>query len=175
MKTTFMKRTLRIFGYLLIAVCTSHCFAQMARPTANEETNLRNFLKRYLPDDDATKYPYAFVDLNADGKLEAIVYMTRDSWCGSGGCGLLILAPDKSTYKVITETTITRPPIRVLDTKTNGWRDLGVWVQGGGIQPGYEAKLMFNGKTYPKNPSTPPAQRLKGKVAGRVLIPASTS
>jgi hypothetical protein len=66
--------------------------------------------------------------------------------------------------------TITNPPIRVLDQKLNGWHSLGVWVQGGGIQPGYEAELRFNGKSYPKNPSVPPARRADKNLAGEVVI-----
>jgi hypothetical protein len=46
-------------------------------------------------------------------------------------------------------------------------------VQGGGIQPGYEAKLSFNGKTYPKNPSVPPAQRLTQQAVGKVVVPVT--
>ena len=81
---------------------------------------------------------------------------------------MVILAPSKSTYRVVTATTITWPPIRVLKRKTNGWHDIGVWVEGGGILPGYEAKLKFNGTKYPSNPSV--VQRSKGKIAGQILI-----
>jgi hypothetical protein len=71
------------------------------------------------------------------------------------------------------EDTITQPPIRVLTKASNGWRNIGVWVRGGGIQPGYEAELRFDGKTYPTNPSTPPVRRSPVKVAGQVVIPSS--
>jgi hypothetical protein len=43
-------------------------------------------------------------------------------------------------------------------------------VQGGGIQPGYEARLQVDGKTYPSNPSIPPALPEAGKVEGKVVI-----
>ncbi|MFZ3201855.1 MAG: hypothetical protein WA175_11985 [Candidatus Acidiferrales bacterium] len=66
-----------------------------------------------------------------------------------------------------------RLPIRVLATKSNGWYDISVRVQGGGIQPGYEAKLSFDGKTYDNNPSVSPAERLTQKLAGKTVIPAS--
>jgi hypothetical protein len=59
----------------------------------------------------------------------------------------------------------------VLNTKSNGWHDISVVVAGGGIQPGYEAVLSFDGKTYPSNPSTPPARRLDGKAEGEIVIP----
>jgi hypothetical protein len=83
----------------------------------------------------------------------------------------LILIPKRSSYTVVTRITSTRLPIRVLTTKSKGWHDIAVRVQGGGIMHPYEAKLSFNGKTYPSNPSTPPARRLAQKVAGEVVVP----
>jgi len=44
------------------------------------------------------RYLNAFVDLNRDGRDEAIVYYA--SRCGSGGCGLLILTPEGSSYRL---------------------------------------------------------------------------
>jgi len=66
--------------------------------------------------------------------------------------------------------TITHPPIRMLNGTSNGWHNLGVWVQGGGILPGYEAELRFDGKTYPNNPTVLPAQPAKKGLQGDVLI-----
>jgi|ERR1041385_7529633 hypothetical protein len=116
-------------------------------------------------------YRAAYFDLNGDGIKEVIVYLTHYNWCGSGGCITLILEPTKSSFTVITKMTIVRPPIRVLDTSSHGWRNLTVWVQGGGIQPGYEAELRFDGKKYPSNPSMPPAVPLTGKATGQVILP----
>jgi hypothetical protein len=60
------------------------------------------------------------VDLNGDGAPEVIVYVSSKAWCGSGGCTMLILAREKSTFRIITRTTITRPPIRILKSKSQG-------------------------------------------------------
>ncbi len=86
---------------------------------------------------------------------------------------MLILAAKDSSYGVVTKVTITRPPIRVLTSTSNGWRDITVWVEGGGMEPGYEAELRFDGKTYPRNPSVPPARQLTRKVAGEIVVPES--
>jgi hypothetical protein len=147
------------------------------RPDSAREKLLRRFLQQYegnptSSDRRTTRYAAAFAELNGDGKDEVIVYLIDATWCGSGGCSASILAPQGAGYRLITRTTITRLPIRVLSTKTDGWHDLGVWVQGGGIQPGYEAKLRFNGTKYPSDPSVSPAQRLHGKAQGKVVIPA---
>ena len=123
-----------------------------------------------LPKDSEVRYARAFVDLNGDKKKEAIVYLVGQWWCGSGGCPTLILKRTGSSFGIVTSISITRPPIKVLSTRSNGWRDISVWVQGGGIQPGYAAKLQFDGKTYPSNPSTPPARRLENHVGGIEVI-----
>ena len=150
-----------------------------AQSTSGSEESLKKFLQKFEGNstsgaEKTTHYAAAFVDLKGDGTHEAIVYLMGPNWCGSGGCTSLILAPAGSSYRIITKTTITRLPIRALSTKTNGWRDLAVSVGGGGIQPGYETRLRFNGKKYPSNPSVPPAQKLRKKEEGTVVIPADT-
>jgi hypothetical protein len=84
---------------------------------------------------------------------------------------MLILTTETGYYKVITKTTITRLPVRLLNTRTRGWSDIAVTVQGGGIMQAYEARLRFNGKKYPSNPTVPPAQRLSPHTPGTTLIP----
>src|SRR5208282_1408183 len=121
----------------------------------------------------ATQYSAAFVDLKDHGAKEVIVYLSSDGWCGTGGCTMLILAPEDTSYRVVTKTTITRLPIRVLATKSNGWHDISVVVAGGGIQPGYEAELSFDGKTYPSNPSVPPAHPIDGEARGKIVVPVT--
>lgn len=162
-----------VVAALLGSVLTiSTCFAQISRKAEvsnpDEESIRKLFQAR--DDDRSTRYLAAFRDLNGDGIPEAIVYLIGRQWCGSGGCPLFVLQKSGGSWKVVTSTTITNPPIRVLDRKLNGWHNLGVWVQGGGIQPGYEAELRFNGKTYPRNPSVPPARRAAKDLAGKVVI-----
>jgi hypothetical protein len=60
-------------------------------------------------------------------------------------------------------------PVRLLPSAKDDYPHLGVLVEGGGIQPGYEAEISFDGTTYPRNPSLPPARRLS-KTQGRVII-----
>jgi hypothetical protein len=134
--------------------------------------SVKRFLQTWDSGKDKTmQYVAAFRDLDGDGKPEAIVYLINSRWCGSGGCSLLILKQDRSSWRIVTNITITRPPIRVLTNISKGWHNIGVWVQGGGIQPGYEAELRFNGKSYPRNPTVSPARQLKEKSAGEVVIP----
>lgn len=97
-----------------------------------------------------------------------LVYLVGPEYCGSGGCNLLILRRGASGYDVLGETTVTRAPIRVLSTQTNGLPDIGVHVRGGGVTDGYEAKLAFDGTRYPSNPTASPAKRVEG--AGGVTL-----
>lgn len=180
-------RTLLIksgFGLILawLTWSTAACLAQSGRqqaPPLKAQESLKEFLQRYLtlPSLDAdktTRYFDALVDLNGDGVSEAIVYVTGQRWCGSGGCMTLILVRnDSASYSIVSKILITRPPIRVFNKASNGWRNIGVWVQGGGIQPGYEAELRFDGKTYPTNPSIPSARRLTENVGAEVAVPSS--
>jgi len=121
------------------------------------------------------RYSVAFADLNGDDQPEALVYAvaTRGSGeadlCGSGGCELYILSLTSTGYHEVGQISISRPPIRILRTVTKGWHDISVRVAGGGINPGYNARLEYTGVSYPSNPSVPPATRLSGD-AGEMAI-----
>jgi hypothetical protein len=165
-----------IAGLLAALLFAFPCPAQTHhRSRSLSDTTLKNFLKQYLKDqgvenDSSARYMSSFVDLNDDGKKEVIVHVISQSVCGTGGCPTLVLAPQLSSFRVVSRISITRPPIRVLNTKSHGWHDLAVWVAGGGIQPGYEAALRFDGESYATNPTVPPAHRLSPQSAGRVVI-----
>lgn len=116
-----------------------------------------------------SNYKRANVDLNSDRRPEAVIYATDKSRCGSGGCTLYILSTQGSGFRVVMRSTVTQLPIRLLSTSSNGWRDIGVTVLGGGITSPYTARLRFNGRRYPSNPTVAPAIPL-ARPAGRVLI-----
>jgi hypothetical protein len=81
-----------------------------------------------------------------------------------------VLAREGSSFRVVTRISITRLPVRVLATRSNGRHDITVRVRGGAIRPGYESDLPFDGKSYPTNPSVSPARRLREKVAGEIVL-----
>ncbi len=142
---------------------------------AAPEDSLKSFLQAYLKDplwnetDFPTRYMHAFVDLNGDGKPEAIVYLLGGRWCGTSGCTMLILRQEAPSFNVVSKTLSTRPPIRVLPATSHGWRNLSVLVASG-ITESYQSELRFNGKTYPWSPSLPPARRLDSKSSGKVIF-----
>jgi len=111
----------------------------------------------------------AETDLNGDGQDEVVVHVTSRDYCGSGGCVTLVLQRTGQGYRTVMRASVTRPPIRVLETRHQGWKDIGVTVSGGGAGPAYEAALAFDGRRYPSNPTTPPARPVKD-AAGVTLI-----
>ena len=114
-------------------------------------------------------YKRADVDLNGDGRPEVFVYVTDQSYCGSGGCTLVVLSPQGRSYRVVLRSTVTQHPIRLLAASTRGWRDIGVTVAGGGTKRPYIVRLRFNGRRYQNNPTVSPAVPLN-RPSGKVLI-----
>jgi hypothetical protein len=166
----------QLTSILLYCLCMASSAIAQSSPDPLTQF-LRNYLgKPYPPSEQQwpTRYSSALVDLKDDGTKEVIVYITGGGWCGTGGCVTLILAPEGTTYRVVTKATVTRLPIRVLPTKSNGWHDVSVVARTSGTEPLYEAILPFDGKTYPNNPTVPPAHRLDGEDRGRIVIPVTT-
>ena len=132
-------------------------------------------LQAYLQATSKVSYDYqvGWADLNGDGRQDAIIRFTSQDFCGSGGCGLEILVQTKRGFRSVGGTTITRLPVKVLESRHHGWRDISVFVAGGGILPGYTARMLFNGRRYPPNPSTLPAKPMSNS-PGRVLIDNTT-
>lgn len=105
--------------------------------------------------------------------VEILVYLNDPSDCGTGGCTLLALTPSvERGYNVVGDIRTVRAPIRVLKTKTHGLFDLVGFVAGGGIIPGYNAKLTYDGKSYPPGGSSG-AEIPPGGSLGTVVISAA--
>ena len=149
--------------------------AQSAPPAT--ESGLRLFLQAHFADArrsaPTTRYAVGWADLNGDRRPEALVYLfdgDEHHWCGTGGCPLHIFEGVRRSWRTVGSMTITRPPIRTLNSRTRGWRDISVFVAGGGIIPGYHALIPLDGRSYASNPSVPPARELRSSAPGRVLI-----
>ncbi len=159
---------------LLMVIGASVLRGQNTVPSDSLRGPLKTFLRNYLtlggkvPPDTTTKITTVQVKAE-NGKFEEVVYVSGEGWCGSGGCTLLILEPSGSTFKVLGKLAIVQLPIRLLPSMKNGFPDIGVTVQGGGILAGYEAVLSFNGESYPRNPSLPPARKV-ATIQGPVII-----
>jgi hypothetical protein len=168
----------KLFCVVILVTCcvflAAACFAHpQYQPSSNQEDSLTTFLRDYVGNSEVgktTRYSSALVDLKDDGAREVIVYLTGDGWCGTGGCTTLVLEPEGPSYRVVTKITITRPPIRVLTSRSNGWHDISVVARINGIEPAHDAVLSFDGKSYPGNPTAPPSRK-KTAAGGKIVVP----
>jgi hypothetical protein len=97
-------------------------------------------------------FRFALVDLNGDGREDAIVLMSSSGWCGTGGCTMLIFQGVDSGFEYVCSSTVTSAPIRVSKKIAHGWRSLIVFSKGKG-----DVVMHFTeAARYPGNPSMQP-------------------
>ena len=75
-------------------------------------------------------FRHALTDLNADGQVDAIVLLLGSSWCGSGGCNMLVFSGTNDRFTFVSASTITNEPIRVSPENAQGWKTLIVYSKG---------------------------------------------
>lgn len=126
-------------------------------PEPTPEEDIQHYLSQTFPDALPLRYALAWHDLDGDGADEAIVYMVSSYYCGTGGCNTLVLTPAGPMWREVANISVSRTPIGVAESATNGWQDLTVAVGGGGGEAGY-ALLKFDGEAYPSNPTVAPAE-----------------
>lgn len=160
----------------LLVLAASFLLPASAGAQAPRDDALRAFLQTSFASARAewpdTSYVAAFADLDGDGRDEALVSLHSGLFCGSGGCALYIYTPAGGSWREVAELTIVNAPVRLLGTRSRGWRDLAVHVRGGGMEIPHEARMRFDGRTYGSNPSMAP--RVRGRPPGRVLIGEET-
>lgn len=116
-----------------------------------------------------TEYRQAKYDLNGDGSLEHIILATSFGWCGAtGGCTMFILRNTDGEPELISKTTIVHTPVRVLNSRTNGWSDLEVRARKDAFSS-WRAKLVFDGCGYTSNPTMSPAEGVSGLPGETIL------
>lgn len=174
-------RVLTTASMVLIAACSPGGDGEptpTAAPTAIVEDDtdaaaLTALLRHYVGDSGdplPTGVVARTVDAGGTHTPLTLAYLTGRDACGSGGCTLLVGTPGPDGILLLGRVTVTRPPIRLLTTRTNGMPDLAVTVCGGGISPCYEAALPFDGSRYASNPTVPPARALETPADGEVVI-----
>ena len=150
---------------LLLAAC-----ANAAAQTAPEQSVQAALREIYSGEEGDFRYFLKWFDLDGDGTPEAVVHVVGSEVCGSGGCDTVVLARRGGAYKSVSTISLTHPLVIASSRSAHGWRDLFVFVAGGGILPGYYAELKFDGRTYPDNPTGEQASRVRGRPRGAVLI-----
>ncbi len=146
---------------------TQDAAAEDVTPEPTPEEDIDRFLLQEYPDAGTISYALAWSDLDGDGSDEAIVHLVGPWFCGSGGCTTLLLTPAGAMWEKVGDISVSRTPVTMLDTSTNGWKDLTVAIGGGG-GPSGNAWLKFDGEGYPGNPTVAPAELID--MTGTVLL-----
>ena len=116
-----------------------------------------------------TEFRATLIDLNGDGRKEAVVYLTGSRWCSAGGCELLVATQRGRSFEEVGRIANVTLPIRALPSRTNGWRDLGVLVQTGSSR-GYTAVVPFTGHAYATNAAAAPSHKLSDGIPTEIVI-----
>jgi hypothetical protein len=166
-----MKQSLLAATFVTAFICGITSTNESVIGISKSNASIPGFLKQHLSGSEAetTRYSYAPVRLSDNGR-EVIVFLTGWGWCGTGGCTVLLLEQSGSSYKLIGKIPAVHLPVKVLPTKTNGWHDITIWEQGGGINPGYTAILKFNGKRYSHSPPYAMLPQGLGKVGSTIPL-----
>ena len=99
---------------------------------------LRAALGKWASPRTIARYQFSMVDLNGDGKLDAVVQVTDPSFCGNGGCPLVAFMGTSSDFTLVGSSGLVRKPIYVLKEKQGGWHTLAAIAglgNGAGLVP----------------------------------------
>jgi hypothetical protein len=132
-------------------------------------SDLQRYLRAYMrdpnmPKEDVTRY----VAANVPGTDLIVAYMDGVYVCGTSGCDTLVLQRKGRSFEIVGHVGIGWPPITLLPTKHHNMPDFSVWVEGGGIRPGYQVAVRFDGTNY-SDAVMPTAHKISPK-DGRILI-----
>ena len=117
-----------------------------------DEAELRQAIDRYgiVKQRKPAQFDFAGIDLNGDGRPEAVVLFAGQDWCQRTGCSLVVFQQEQVGYRPVSHVISVRPPIMAGPDSSFGWRDLIVGT-GGGPAPVRTVRLGFTGKGYPAN------------------------
>jgi hypothetical protein len=154
--------------FVIVYLLSVSAAAAAAEPPRALSDEVQSYILQYVTDvayDDP--FRFALVDLNGDGRADAIVLTSGPLWCGSGGCTMLIFQGVENGFEFVSKSTISNPPIRVSKTTVHGWRTLIVYSKGKG-----DVSMRFNKSLrYPLNPSTQPKASGAEVDAADIAIP----
>ncbi len=118
-------RTIRL-AILLVPVCVAPAAAQSNETMPPAARALLDYELQ------ATQIRTRAADLDGDGTPDFLIYDESPDRCGTGGCTLHLITCRSGACRVRLSEPTVRLPIRLLDTRTEGWRDLAVVRAGGG-------------------------------------------
>lgn len=156
---------MKITIWLCALVLTACATAPAVDDTAPASDGNLSAVVAQFTEEDSPQYQHALVDLDNDGTDDALVLLEGMGWCGSGGCTMLVLKGTNAGYVVVSNTTVTRAPLRVSKPVSNGWRDLIVHSDDA------ERLMQFDGDAYPPNPSMQPSATKAQIDSAEIILP----
>jgi chorismate synthase len=111
---------------------------------------LRAAVEKWAAPASVTRFEFAFVDLNSDKTLDAVVRVTDADRCGNGGCILLVFKGTPDGYENVGDSGYVAKPIFVMKEVNSGWTSLAGVVglsHGSGVRP-----IRYMGTKYRSNP-----------------------
>ncbi|MGJ8514573.1 hypothetical protein [Carnimonas bestiolae] len=90
-----------------------------------------------------------------DDEKSALIYITENVYCGTGGCTMLVLRKhNDGNFKIINKMTVVKPPIYSLKEKHNGHQSFAVNAKTNSESETSIVKIDYDGSRYvPNNPS----------------------
>lgn len=105
-----------------------------------------------------SQYDFARIDLNGDGRRDALVLyrLPHTYWCGWSGCQLSIFRAEENGFTFVNDIPGIRGPLVISSQTSEGWRDIITELSG---TPLYNRRvtLAFSGSTYPSTPMNAPS------------------
>ncbi|HEX8384719.1 MAG TPA: hypothetical protein VF576_00965 [Rubricoccaceae bacterium] len=132
---------------------------------------VQTYVEPFDDTDENVQIRTEWADLTGDGVDDALVYLESLSWCGSGGCTVLVFeaitgeeaVAELGAFRPAAEISLMQGPVVVAPTRHEGWADLVVQDADGA-----RVALQFDGETYPSSPAAGVA--VGASPAGTVLF-----
>lgn len=141
-----------------------------ARPRgATVEQAMAQFLARERAAGTEAQHVVERIDLNRDGRDDALVLLRSRRYCNARGCALLVFERVGDAYELHSRLRLGRTPLIAAESHTGGWRDLVAPM----TSPTAGMRLMMVKHTaggYPDDPAQLAAVSPTREVNGRVLF-----
>lgn len=119
-----------------------------------------------------TRFEYVRIDLNDDGRRDALVMMKLpySYWCKEKGCRTVIFEAQNDTFEVATELTLVRGPILISENRTNNWKDL-IIREDARARDARHVLMKHNGAGYPSYTDRQPTFSVMREFKGSRVLP----
>lgn len=151
-----------VFIVLLATVITNGRVSYRANSKLSEDRLLRAAIIQALdvPNVDL-KYVSRRFDLNGDGRVEVLVWVSTTQLGGTSGYPLLVFARTRNGYRQLWSFDQAWTPLIVLYSSRYGWHDL-VFQMGGGGDAMHYVVVRHNRESYSANFQSIKASRVRG-------------